>query len=83
MTVVGDSRFFAMPKRKGFAAMSEFEKENFRRKEVFNNPPPASRDNAINMANALKWHSWGWTKVDAYTKAGVSKKNFKRSDFLI
>jgi hypothetical protein len=67
-----------MPKRKGFAFMTEVEKEEKRKKDVFNNPPAISIDKAVNMANALKWHTWGWTMVDAYTKAGVSKKNFKR-----
>lgn len=61
--------------------MSMEEKENKRREKIHNNPPPPSLDKAINMANALKWRTWGWSIVDAYTKAGVSKKSFKRSSF--
>ena len=67
-----------MPKKRGFAAMSDVEREDRRRKDVFSNPPSPSSDKAANMANALKWHAWGWSMVDSYTKAGVSKKNFKR-----
>ena len=67
-----------MPKRRGFAALSDIEIEERRRKEVYNNPPSPSLDKALNMANALKWHAWGWSMVDSYTKAGVSKKNFRR-----
>ena len=67
-----------MPKRRGFAAMSEVQLEERRRKDIFNNPPLPSLDKAANMANALRWHAWGWSMVDSYTKAGVSKKCFKR-----
>ena len=67
-----------MPKRRGFAAMTEFQMEERRRKDVYNNPPPPSINKAANMANALKWHAWGWSMIDSYTKAGVSKKAFKR-----
>ena len=52
--------------------------EERRRKAVFEMPPSPSPIKATNMANALKWHSWGWSMIDAYTKAGVSKKSFKR-----
>ena len=67
-----------MPKRKGVAAMTAEQVEERRRKAVFEKPPSPSTDKAINMANALEWRSWGWSMIDAYTKAGVSKKSFKR-----
>ena len=67
-----------MPKRKGVAAMTAEQVEERRRKAVFEMPPSPSPIKATNMANALKWHSWGWSMIDAYTKAGVSKKSFKR-----
>ena len=58
--------------------MLEEEKEKRKRKEVYNNRPAPSSDAVVNMTNALKWYSWGWSMADAYTKAGVSKKSFKR-----
>ena len=67
-----------MPKRKGVAAMTAEQVEERRRKAVFEIPPSPCPIKATNMANALKWHSWGWSMIDAYTKAGVSKKSFKR-----
>jgi hypothetical protein len=68
-----------MPKRKGFAFITEVEKEEKRKKDVYNNPPAISIDKAVNMANALKWHTWGWTKVDRCLHQGRSEqKNFKR-----
>jgi hypothetical protein len=70
---------FVMLKNKGVSAVSAVELENRRREKVRENPPSPSADKDVNKANALKWHSWGWSKVDAYTKAGVSKKSFKRS----
>ena len=69
-----------MPKRRGYGALSENEREENRRKDIYNNPPSPSPNKAANMANALKWHAWGWSMVDSYTKAGVSKKTFRRSD---
>jgi hypothetical protein len=72
-----------MSKRRGFAAMTDEEKEKKRRKDIHDDPPAPSSDAVVNMTNALEWRSWGWTMVDAYTKAGVSKKSFKRSVFSI
>lgn len=69
-----------MSKKRGYGALSDNEREERRRKDVYNSPPSPSFDKATNMANALKWHAWGWSIVDSYTKAGVSKKNFRRSD---
>ena len=68
-----------MSKRRGFASMTTEEKEDKKRLEVYNNPPTPSSDAVVNMTNALKWRTWGWSMSDAYTKAGVSKKSFKRS----
>ena len=71
-----------MPKRKGFAALTDEQLEVRRRKAVFDKPPSPDTDKTVNMTNALKWRSWGWNMVDAYTKAGVSKKSFKRCEFI-
>ena len=67
-----------MPKKRGIAALTAQQVEERRRKFVFEKPPSPSTDKATNMANALQWRSWGWSMIDAYTKAGVSKKSFKR-----
>ena len=61
---------------KGFAALTAEQVEERRRKAVFEMPSSPSPTKATNMANALNWHSWGWSMIDAYTKAGVSKKLF-------
>ena len=63
-----------LPKRKDVA----LQVEERRRKAVFEMPSSPSPIKATNMANALNWHSWGWSMIDAYTKARVSKKSFKR-----
>ena len=58
--------------------MSDADLEKRRQKAVFDDPPPPSSVKAENMANAIKWHTWGWSMVDAYTRAGVSKKSFRK-----
>ena len=67
-----------MPKVEGLAALTAEQVEDRRRKVVFESPPSPSTDKVTNMTNAFKWRSWGWSMIDAYTKAGVSKKSFKR-----
>ena len=68
-----------MPKRKVFSIETAAKLEENRRRAVFENPPDPSEEKEVNMANAIKWHSWGWSKVDCYSKAGVAKKTFGRS----
>ena len=67
-----------MSKKKVFSAETAAKLEESRRRDVFENPPDPSLKKDVNMANALKWHSWGWNKVDCYSKAGVGKKSFGR-----
>ena len=68
-----------MPKRKVCSVETAFKLEENRKRAVFENPPVPSEEREINVANALKWHSWGWNKVDCYSKAGIGKNTFVRS----
>ena len=67
-----------MSKKKVCSAETAAKLEESRRREVFENPPDPSQERDVNIANALKWHSWGWSKVDSYSKAEVGKKIFGR-----
>ena len=67
-----------MSKKKVCSAETAAKLEESRRRDVFENPPDPSLEKDLNMANALKWYSWGWNKVDCYSKAGVGKKSFGR-----
>ena len=58
--------------------MSDADLEKRRQKAVFDDTPPPSSVKAENMVNAIKWHTRGWSMVDAYTRAGVSKTSFRK-----
>ena len=68
-----------MPKRKMCSVETAAKLEENRRRDVFENPPDPSQEKDVNISNALKWHSWGWSKIDSYSKAGIGKKTFGRS----
>ena len=67
-----------MSKRNVLSVETAAKLEENRRRAVFENPPDPSEEKEVNVVNALKWHSWGWNKVDCYSKAGVGKKTFGR-----
>ena len=68
-----------MPKRKVCSVETAAVLEDSRRRDVSDKPPVPSREKDVNILNALKWHSWGWSKFDSYSKAGIGKKTFGRS----
>ena len=68
-----------MPKRKVCSVETAAELEDSRRRDVYDNPPDPSEAKDVNILNTLKWHSWGWSKFDSYSKAGIGKKTFGRS----
>ena len=65
-----------MSKKKVCSAETAAKLEESRRRDVFENPPDPSLEKDLNMANALKWYSWGWNKVDMFVSK-LAKRDHK------